>query len=353
MAAIQSVGAGQTGEKVIASFPVPYKGVIRNSSEIEQPKDSLYVGENLHFFQGELRQRPSWNLARNTTIAAPPTTYPVTGIFSTHRATTRDQFLLVGGSADVYALIDAASTLGAAGWQKIVTWGATRAQYRQVRYTELSFDTPLVTRVVICNGVDTPRTFTIPVASANFATSAAMVAHASASLGVPIWRDVCTASDRILGIDDTEVSWTANLSIVGPAATSVKALTETMDLNIAIRPLSTLNVGVWKERSFWIGVFAGGSEATAFRWRLLKWVDGPASPAALTTDSKGNWFWMTKQGRVVMMEAEGYQISFPGDGVWPLVRDQMSLNITEYGTIHAVYRPFYDEIFFFYGAVTA
>ena len=90
MAAIKSVGASQTGEKVLATFPVPYKGVRRDHSEIEIPKDALWVGENLHFFQGELRQRPSWNLARNTTIAAPPTTWPITGIYSTRRATTRD-----------------------------------------------------------------------------------------------------------------------------------------------------------------------------------------------------------------------------------------------------------------------
>ena len=344
MAAIQSVGAGQTGEKVLASFPVPYKGVIRNSSEIEQPKDSLYVGENLHFFQGELRQRPSWNLARNSTIAAPPTTAPVTGIFSTHRASSRDQYLLVGGVANVHVLTDSA-------WLQVVTWGATRAQFRQVRYAEIAIGTPLLTYVVICNGVDTPQVLTVPATGGVFAVAAAMVANASGA--VPLWRDVCNTSDRIVGITDTEVSWTANLSIAGPAATSVKGLTETPDLCIAIQPLSTLNVGVWKERSFWIGVFAGGSEASAFRWRLLKWVEGPASPAALTRDSKGNWFWMTKTGRIVMMEAEGYQISYPGDGIWPITRDQMSLNITEYGTIHAVYRPFYDEVWFFYGAVTA
>lgn len=351
MAAIKSVGATQVGEKVLAAYPVPYKGVMRQHSEVEIGKDALFVGENLHFFQGELRQRPSWNLARNTTIAAPPTTAPVTGIFTTRRANTRDQFLLVGGVADVYVLTDAASPLGAAGWNKIVTWGATRAQYRQVRYTELAFGTPLLTTVVIANGVDTPRRFVIPTSSADFATSAALTAHASGA--VPIWRDICTAADRIVGITDTEVSWTANLSVTGPAATSVKGLTETLDLCIAIRPLSTLNVGVWKERSFWIGAFAGGTEATAFRWRLLKWVEGPASPAALTVDSLGNWFWMTKTGRIVKMDAEGYQISFPGDGIWPLTRDQMSLNITEYGTAHAVYRPFYDEVWFFYGAVTA
>jgi hypothetical protein len=351
MAAIKSVGGSQTGEKILAAFPVPYKGVQRGHSEVEIGKDALWIGENFHFFQGELRQRPSWNLARNTTIAAPPTGFPITGIFSAHRANTRDQFLIVGGSVNVHVLTDAASGLGAAGWNAIVTWGATRAQYRQVRYTEIATSTPLVTTVVICNGVDTPRTFTIPVSSADFATSAAMTAHAS--IAVPIWRDVCTAADRIVGVTDTEVSWTANLSVTGPASTNFKALTETPDLCIAIRPLSTLNVGVWKERSFWIGVFAGGTDATAFRWRLLKQVEGPGSPAALTTDSHGNWFWMTKTGRVVKMEAEGYQITFPGDGVWPITRDQMSLNITEYGTMHAVYRPFFDEVWFFYSAVTA
>ena len=346
MAAIKSVGASQTGEKILATFPVPYKGVRRDHSEIEIPKDALWVGENLHFFQGELRQRPSWNLARNTTIAAPPTTFPITGIFTARRATTRDQFLLVGGTTDVYALTDGGLGVG---WNKIITWGATRDQYRQVRYTEIAFGTPLVTYVVICNGIDTPYQFAIPVSSANFAVATAL----SGPPAAPAWRDVCTSSDRVVGITDTEVQWGEALDRSTFPAINVKSLAETTDFCVAIRPLSTLNVGVWKERSFWIGTFAGGTSATAYRWRLLKWVDGPAAPNALTTDSKGNWFWMTKQGRIVKMEAEGYGISFPGDGIWPITRDQMSLNITEYGIAHAVYRPFYDEVWFFYGAVTA
>ena len=349
MAAIKSVGASQTGEKVLATFPVPYKGVRRDHSEIEIPKDALWVGENLHFFQGELRQRPSWNLARNATVAAPPTTFPITGIYATRRVTTRDQFLLVGGVANVYVLSDVANTIGAAGWNKILSWGATRAQYQQVRYTEIAFGTPLVTYVVICNGIDTPYQFAVTALTANFAVATTL----SGPPAAPAWRDVCTSSDHVIGITDTEVQWGNNLSLSTFPAANVKSLAEATDFCIAIRPLSTLNVGIWKERSFWIGTFAGGTEATAFRWRLLKWVEGPASPNALTTDSKGNWFWMTKTGRIVKMEAEGYQITFPGDGIWPITRDQMSLNITEYGTAHAVYRPFYDEVWFFYGAVTA
>ena len=335
----ETVGAGQTSEKVLVNYPVPYKGVMRGRSEVEIPKDALWIGENVHLEDGELRQRPSWNLARNATVAAPPTGYPITGIFSARRAESRDQFLLVGGSVNVYGLSSAA-------WVLLTTWGATRPNYRQVRFTELAFDTPLVTRVCYVNGVDTPQILAIP-ASGDFT-----IANVSTMTGGPIWRDVCTASDRLVGITDTQVAWTANLSVAAPAATSVKSLMETLDLCIAIRPISTLNVAVWKERSIWLGIFSGGGEATAFRWRQLKNVEGPAAPNALVNDSFGNWFWMTKQGRIVKMEAEGYGISFPGDGVWPLIRDQMSLNITEYGLCHAVYRPISDEIWFFYGSIT-
>ncbi len=345
-APIQSVGASQTQEQVIATFPVPYKGVIRGLSEAEIPRDALWTGENFHFFEGELRQRPSWNLARNATVAAPPAgAGTILSIYSGRRATTRDQFLFVGGTKGVFVLGDVGNILGAAGWQSWKLWAATRARTNQVRFTELATGTPLLTDVIAVNGADVPVRMRIETLTANFVAAVSLVLPNDIRP-----KDVCTSSDRILCITDTEVYWGQGLNFTFPQL-AVKSLAESLDLAIAIRPLGTLNVGIWKERSIWIGQARGGSDASYFSWRLLKWVDGPAAPNALTTDSKGNWFWMTKQGRVIMMN-ESYQISYPGDGVWPITRKQVSPLFSIYATCHAVYRPFHDEVWFFYQAVT-
>ncbi len=337
MATVQTVGVTQTQEKVLVTFPVPYKGVMRNASEVEIPRDALWTGENLHFVEGELRQRPSWNLARNATVAAPPATAPITAVWTSRRAGTRNQFLFVGGVADLYVL-------GSAGWVKIGNWGGTRGRYQLVRATEIALGTPLVTHVLAVNGVDFPLDITIP------AASNPVLGDTISQTSAPKWRDICTASDRIVGITDTEVQWGEILRLDVWPALNVKSLAETLDFCVAIRPLSTLNTGIWKERSFWVGQAAGGSSASYFRWKLLKWVEGPASASALTHDSKGNWYWMTKTGRIVKMD-NGYNITYPGDGVWPIVRKQMSPLFTEYSDCHAVYRPFYDEVWFFYGGL--
>ena len=338
MAVVQTTGASQTQEEVIGTFPVPYKGVHQDQSEVEIARDSLWIGENLHLFQGELRQRPSWNLARNATVAAPPAAAgSIVTPWSTRRPATRDQYLFVGGLKEVHVL-------GTAGWIRAKAWAATNNRWQQVRFTDIAIGTPLQTNVCIVNSVDQMVRAVLPVAGNPAADFGAFVAAA------PIMRDICTASDRVVGITDTDVNWSANLDVTSWPALATKSLAETLDLCIAIRPLSTLNVGVWKERSLWIGQFAGGTDAAAFRWRVLRWVDGPASPNALCTDSLGNWHWMSKLGRIFTMD-ENFQITTPGDGVWPIVRESMSQVQHEYGQTHATYRPFYDEVWFFYGGL--
>lgn len=339
--AIQTVGASQTQELVIAKFAVPHLGVIQGINEMELPANALWVGENLHFFEGELRQRPSWNLERDTTLSTPAVAGTLTTIFTAHRATTQNQFLLVGGTDVIRILQDVGSGIGGAGWATWVTWAGSRAQTAQVRFTEIATGTPLVTDIIACNGVDVPVRMTLT------ATTAAIGASTTLTIpSDPRWKDVCMSADRIIGITDTEVNWGQNLNFTFPAA-AIKSLAESLDLCIAIRPIGTLNVGIWKERSIWIGFARGGTDANFFGWRLLKWADGPAAPNALTTDTTGNWYWMTRTGRVLRMD-ESYNITYPGDGVWPIVRKEISALFSDYATSHAVYRPIHDEVWFFY-----
>lgn len=342
MPTIQTVGAAQVGENVLAVYPVPYKGVIQGVNELQLPKDALWLGENVHFFEGELRQRPSWNLRRNTILATIPAAIGITvGLFTGHRATTTNQFLFAGGTQAVYVLSDATNT-----WLSIQTWADLRSQDKQVRFTELAIGTPLVTRIIFCNGVDVPALFVLTAASGGFVGATSLVVPNNVR-----FKDVCTSSDRIIGITDTEVYWSQALSVTFPE-TAVKSLAESLDLNIAIRPIGTLNVGIWKERSLWIGLARGGSDAGFFSWRLLKWVEGPAAPNALVVDTTGNWYWMTRTGRVIKMDSS-FAVTYPADGIWPLVRKEINvIQASGYGRSHAVYRPIHDEVWFFYKRVS-
>ena len=330
-------GASQDQSLLIGSFPVPYQGVHRETSEIELPRDAVWKGENVHILEGELRQRPSWVGVRDATVAAPPGGV-INGITSARRANTRTHFLVVGTTAGI-------QVLKSTGWASAHSWGATRDQWRQVRFTELALGTPLLTNLIACNGIDAPVKIEIP-ASGDPGAATALSGPPAAAL----WKDVCTASDRIVGITDTEVSWGEILRLDIFPELNVKSLAESLDLCIAVRPIGTLNVGVWKERSFWIGQATGKSSAAYFAWKVARWVEGPASPAALTHDSDGNWYWMTKTGRVVMMGPD-FQVSFPGDGIWPITRKDISPIQAEYGVSHAVYRPFADQVWFFYGGI--
>lgn len=343
----KSVGASQTQENVIATFPVPYLGVERRVSEAEMAPNALWVGENLHLFEGECRQRPSWNLSRDGTVSAPPSnTGAILTAFSARRPHSRTQFLFVGGTKQV-------QVLGATSWIKLKDWANTNPRTAQVRFAEIAIGTPPQLNVVVCNGVDTPFRVKFPTSGDPAITDVAAINTASSV----IWKDVCQAADRIVGIDDTSVTWGESLQIddPGPAFPELagKLLTETHDLAVAVRSIGTLNVGVWKERSFWIGQAKGGSTAAFFNWRVLRWVDGPAAPNALCQDSIGNWYWLTKLGRIVMMDAQTFAVSYPGDGIWPITRKQMSPKYADYATAHAVYRPFYDEVWFFYRATGA
>ena len=349
MPAPRTLGVGQTKENIIGAFPIPLKGMIRNQPESVIPKDALWSGRNLHLFQGEVRQRASWTGIRNTTVAAPAQAGHLNGLFTGRRAGTINRFLFAGGTVGAVILQDAVSALGAAGWRTIASWGATRARTQLVRFAELAYGTPLLTRIAMCNGIDTPRVFTLAAASADFVLSTALT-------GADPWKDVTMTSDRIVGITDTEVSWGETLRTDLWPALNHKSLAETLDYCIAIRPLIGLHVAIWKEKSIWLGQARGGSSASYFTWKLMKSVDGPVSPAALVSDLKGGWYWLTRHGRVVRMR-ENFQIDYPCDQIWPVVRDDtgrapqgMSRIESEYRLAHGMYDAVNDEVHFFYPA---
>jgi len=208
------------------------------------------------------------------------------------------------------------------------------------RFAELAFGTPLVTHVVATNGAVTPQDFALTLATANFAASTDLTC-------ADPWIDVCMTSDRIVGITPTEVSWGEILRLDIWPLLNHKSLAETLDFCVAIRPVGTLHVAIWKERSIWLGQARGGSSASYFTWKLHVVVDGPVSTSALVQDGTGSFWWLTRRGRIVRMSPD-MQITYPCDGVFPYVRNLMSGAEDDWRNAHGTYDPVRDEIHFFF-----
>lgn len=354
MTVIRSTGIAQTKENILLAYPVPRSGMVQTEGEAAVPKDGVWVGRNVHNFYGECRQRPSWNGIKDAGLQLiPRLAYGagrefITSAFTARRANTRNRYLIVGGSRGAKILQEAASGLGALGWRNFWTitdpGGAAPDQtvrVRTVRFAELAFGTPLVTHVVATNGVQVPQDFALTALTANFGAATELTCAAP-------WLDICMTADRIIGITETEASWGEALRLDIWPDLNHKSLAETLDFCVAIRPIGTLHVAIWKERSIWLGQARGGSSASFFTWKLLKVVDGPLHTNALVPDGQGNWWWMTRRGRIARMDSTSFQITYPCDGAWPFVRNLISPNEADWRLGHAAYDPFRDEIHFFY-----
>src|SRR5712691_2325218 len=177
MAGIRTVGISQTGENILVTYPAPTKGMLQNvDSEATIPIEALWIGRNVHLLRGELRQRASWigRIGPSASVLNDPPrgsgvisglTIPETlsAVYSARRAGTSDRFLLTGGNTRVQILQDATSNLGAgSGWKVVTNWNGASALEDVgafVRFAEIPLGSPLLTHVIMCNGLRAPRLF--------------------------------------------------------------------------------------------------------------------------------------------------------------------------------------------------
>ena len=322
-------GPTQTSEAILATFGVPRRGMMSGIDQFDVPRDGLVLGRNVHMYRGELNSRPG--MCGNAFATLPVGSHP-NGMFGARYAASRKVILMVANSTQILVLqLDNT-------WLDILAVASTGARWFPTRFTTIALGTPLVTSVIIANGIDVPRRWDLVDPH---------VANSTVLTGAAAWRDVCTASDRIVGITAAEVSWGETLRLDTWPALNVKGLTESQDYCVAIRAMGTLNVVVFKERSIWIGKAVGGSSASYFRWQMLTQIDGPAGPHAVAQDGEGRYFWMTIRGRIGMLDGNGPQ--WIGDMNWPSVRDVISASNLVQQQVHACWMPQFNEVWFFYG----
>jgi hypothetical protein len=311
-----------SGDRVIGRFPVPWRGVNQQVPAYELPPDALRSASNVIPRNGVLRPRPGYVQFHSQVFTGTPT-----GIAPYLRGAA-DPVPVLGTTSRIYKYDSGA-------WSDVSGSNPTAATTQPARFTTISIGSS--NYVIHTNGKDTPRSWA---GSSNFATMT----------GAPLWSDVCTVADHLIGIiPPYKIQWGDIRSISTFGSLNVKHAAETADAVVALRPLGLSNAAIlYKERSIYGVSYTGGqTEATAFRFDPLGFYDGPASPAAVV-DVDGAHIYMTRNGRVAYYN--GAQHVWIADGVWPVIQADMdsSVAIRAWGA----YDPANHEVHFVYPSLT-
>lgn len=322
-------------------WPVPRRGVLRNFPIYETPEDALYDGLNVVVRGGVLIPRPGLGLHSATSLLDRPmgafiTTTLAAGAFQAD-AFQNDAFQVTGEGSNVFILAGTTRRIWvyrANNWSDITNTLLTGTAVNQVRFTGLVIAGVIYT--VIVNGIDAPR---------QWDNSSATVSNVSGS--PPVFADVATLSDRVIGIiPPFTVRWGNALNLGSWPASNFRDVADTMDRVIAIRNMGTLGGALYKENSIWSVIPLGGTDAGFFRFELRGFYKGPASPAAVV-DANGTHYYLTTSGRVGAWNGTAHD--WVADGVWELIRND--LDASNMNRAFGIYEPQFDELYFAYPRV--
>jgi hypothetical protein len=332
--------AGSTvQERVVGRWTVPLKGVLRGLPPYAYPEDALYDGYNVVLRTGGLEARPGLTVFNPQSLGG-----RVIGAIAytslSQAAFDEDAF---DGDAFQTTSAGVSSLLVAITPSKVWTFygGEWHDITGSVVFTAGAFDIARMTGiqltnniyVIITNGIDSPVQW-----------DSASVSISGVSGSPPRWTDICTASDRIIGIvPPYTVRWGNALTLDTWPAANFRVLSDTLDPVVAIRNLGTLGVVVYKSESIWIGQPGGNTNASYFQFAIRGFWDGPASPSAVV-DVDGAHFYMTNLGRVGYFD--GSRHDWVGDGVWPQVKAELDEATASH--IFGVFDPTNREVYFYY-----
>jgi hypothetical protein len=302
------VGKPSSREK-LGAWSVPSRGVIRTLPPQDLPKDALYSASNVLVQDGELRERPGFQRARNsqeeTGLGIP------TGAFL-YRDGRDIPHVLVGTTSGLYVW-------SGVGWRSIAHTTLNGSLDFPNRFTILRIGS--VTWATMSNGVDPPiqwdgsSTLTqevigLPVGPTD---------NPGDPKPPPRFTDLTTLGRRVIGIvPPYDVRWGNATSLSQWPELNAFPLADTPDPLVAIKALGTLGGAIYKRKSIWAVFFQGGSNASAFRMEIRGLYDGPCSPAAVV-DVSGTHLYMTPTGRFASFN--GSQHLWIADGLWPAIRD--------------------------------
>jgi len=300
-------------------WALPTRGIWQGLNDTALPLDALFSGKDITLRDGTLQGRPGINELDSQVFDTRPTG-------ALNLWTTAGLPRLVMG------------TLGRIWTFDYTTWsdrGGTLAGTADdpIRITPFIFGTPAVTRAYICNNVDTLRSWADP--------DAALTVVGGTP---PIFKDIATAGDRLIGLVGTYgVQWGEPLEDGTWPASNIRFLSETSSKTIAIRSFGTLGIVVYKKDSIWLGAATGNTGGEAFCFAVQALFDGPAGPAALA-DVNGTHYYMTQYGRIARYNGSSHE--WVGDGVWSIVKGEIDQAFP--GRVTAFYEPQGEEVWFTY-----
>ena len=316
-----------TADKILGRFGVPTGGVNQLMPASDLPTTQLRDALNVFPRNGVLRPRPGLRFFDATVFTGTPTGmlayYTADNVSVPVLATTTSLYAYVGGT-----------------WSDITVTPFTADASHPARFTTIVLGTPPVNYLIHTNGVDAPVQWdgvnpVIPVAG---------------TPAPPLWTDVCTIQDHIIGIvPPYMVQWGNIRAIDAWPALNQKQAAETADPVIALRPFGQGGQAVlYKQRSYWFVNYTGSfSEASAFQFQQIGFFDGPASPAAVV-DVNGSHILMTSRGRIGVFS--GSSLSWVGDLCWRKIR--FDLDVSRSQEIFGVYDPVFQDVTFFYPSLT-
>jgi hypothetical protein len=170
--------------------------------------------------------------------------------------------------------------------------------------------------------------------------------------GAPLWTDICTATDRIVGIiPPYTIQWgeQASLSLWPSANRRILADTagDTTEPVVAISGRGDAGIIVYRRDSIWLGVPSGReNSAGIFKWVLKGIIEGPAGPGARVTVDGWDYY-MTASGRIARYDG-GNQHEWIGDGVWPAINAEIQQGALSRNKLTAWHDPRTNSVVFAY-----
>jgi hypothetical protein len=316
-----------SSSQLLKSYLPPFKGTWKTLPPYLLPDDAVQDSLNVTLRGGKLVARLGLESYNRENLGN-----KILGSFLTVD-TTNAKFPLVSTKNKVFRLVNQK-------YQEIthnIPLNAT--DNSQVRMTSIQLGTSVYT--LYANGVDTVKVISQVDYLLNNITPT--------SGSIPVLTDLCTSFSRIVGITPPyTVTWcdVVNDSYLNfrswPSLNQI-VLSDTEDSLVAIRPLGTLGLVVYKEGNIFVGFNQSGSNSQAFRFEHRGEFEGPAGINAIV-NVDGVHMRMTPTGRIGIFD--GTQNIWIADGLWPFLQDDLD---TSYASrIFGVYSYKTAEVLFWY-----